>query len=53
MSVIDAIDQFDKLEFDDIRSFTIASTLIAKSLQQYNSNPSAKFNELQLLFETE
>jgi hypothetical protein len=53
MSVIDAIDAFDKLEFSDTRSFAVTSALIAKSVQQYNSNPAVKFDELKLLFEIE
>ncbi|CAM4921307.1 unnamed protein product [Rotaria socialis] len=53
MSIIDAIDAFDKLEFNDNRAFAIASALIAKSVQQYNENPSAKFDSLQLLFEND
>ncbi|CAF3345062.1 unnamed protein product [Rotaria sp. Silwood1] len=51
MSIIDTIDAFDKLEFNDKRSFAVASALIAKSIQQYKDNPSAKFDSLKLLFE--
>ena len=53
MSAIDAIDAFDKLEFNDLRSFAAASALIAKSIQDYNDDPSAKINGLQLLYENE
>ncbi|CAF1215274.1 unnamed protein product [Rotaria sordida] len=53
MSVIETIHAFDKLEYNDIRSFTAASALIAKSIQQYNNDPSAKINRLQLLYENE
>jgi hypothetical protein len=53
MSVIDTIDVFDKLEFNDIRSFAAATALIAKSIEEYNNDPSAKINGLKLLFENE
>ena len=53
MSVIDAIDAFDKLEFSDLRSFAAATALLAKSVQNYNDDPSKKFDALQLLFESE
>jgi hypothetical protein len=53
MSVIDAIEGFDKLEFNDIRSFAVASALISKSIEQYNDNPTVKSDGLKLLFETE
>ena len=50
MSIIDTIDVFDKLEFNDLRSFAAATALIAKSIEEYNTDPS---NGLQLLFENE
>jgi hypothetical protein len=50
MSIIDTIDVFDKLEFNDLRSFAAATALIAKSIEEYNNDPS---NGLQLLFENE
>ena len=53
MSLIDTIDAFDKLEFQDLRSFAVASALIAKSIQEYNDDPSAKINALNLLYENE
>jgi hypothetical protein len=53
MSVIDAIDAYDKLEYNDIRSFAATSALIAKSIQEYNDNPSTRINGLQLLYENE
>jgi hypothetical protein len=53
MSVIDTIDTFDKLEFNDIRSFAAASALIAKAIQEYNDDPSANINGLKLLYENE
>lgn len=53
MSIIDAIDAFDKLEYDDKRAFAVASALIAKAVQQYKDNPSAKLDNLKLLFEIE
>ena len=53
MSVIDAIDAFDKLEYNDLRSFAAASALIAKSIEEYNDDPSAKINGLKLLYENE
>ncbi|CAF3683383.1 unnamed protein product [Rotaria sp. Silwood1] len=53
MSVIETIDAFDKLEYNDIRSFAAASALIAKSIQEYNDDPSVKINRLQLLYENE
>jgi hypothetical protein len=49
MSVIDTIDAFDKLEFNDIRSFAAATALIAKSIEEYNNDPSG----LKLLYENE
>ncbi|CAF2702337.1 unnamed protein product [Rotaria sp. Silwood2] len=51
MSIIDTIDAFDKLEFNDKRSFAVASALIAKSIQQYKDNSSTKLDSLKLLFE--
>ena len=51
MSVIDAIDAFDKLEFNDLRSFAAASALLARSIQDYNDDPSG--NALKLLYEDE
>ncbi len=53
MSVIDALDAFDKLEYNDIRSFAAASALIAKSIQDYNDDPSTNINGLKLLYENE
>lgn len=53
MSIIDAIDEFDKLELKDTRSFAIASALIAQSVQKCKENPSVKFDDLKLLFEIE
>ena len=53
MSVVDAIDAFDKLEYDDTRSFEIASAILAKSVQLYNENPSLKSDALKLLYEIE
>ncbi|CAF1541251.1 unnamed protein product, partial [Adineta steineri] len=53
MSVIDTIDGFDKLEFNDIRAFAAASALIAKSIEQYNNDPSTAINGLKLLYENE
>lgn len=53
MSIIDAIDAFDKLEYRDIRSFAAATALIAKSIQEYNDDPSKKLDGLRLLFENE
>ncbi|UJR13613.1 hypothetical protein I4U23_000626 [Adineta vaga] len=53
MSVIDTIDAFDKLEFNDIRAFAAASALIAKSIQDYNDDPSANIDALKLLYENE
>ncbi|CAF4263022.1 unnamed protein product, partial [Adineta steineri] len=53
MSVIDTIDGFDKLEFNDIRAFAAASVLIAKSIEQYNNDPSTAINGLKLLYENE
>jgi hypothetical protein len=53
MSVIDTIDAFDKLEFNDIRSFAAASALIAKSIQEYNDDPSTGINGLKFLYENE
>jgi hypothetical protein len=53
MSVIDTIDVFDKLEFNDLRSFAAATALIAKSIEEYNNDPSATINGLQLLYENE
>ncbi len=50
MSIIDTIDVFDKLEFNDLSSFAAATALIAKSIEEYNNDPS---NGLQLLFENE
>jgi len=53
MSIIDTIDVFDKLEFNDIRSFAAATALIAKSIEEYNNDPSANINGLKLLYENE
>ncbi|CAF2627019.1 unnamed protein product [Rotaria sp. Silwood2] len=53
MSVIETIEAFDKLEYNDIRSFAAASALIAKSIQEYNGNPAAKINIFKLLYENE
>jgi hypothetical protein len=53
MSVIDTIDAFDKLEFNDIRSFAAATALIAKSIEEYNNDSSGKINGLKLLYENE
>jgi hypothetical protein len=53
MSVIDTIDAFDKLEYNDLRSFAAASALIAKSIQEYNDDPSANINGLKLLYQNE
>ena len=53
MSVIDTIDVFEKLEFNDHRSFAAATALIAKSIEEYNNDPSAKTNGLPLLYENE
>lgn len=51
MSIIDTIDAFDKLEYNDIRSFAAATALIAKSIEEYNNDPSANLNGLKLLYE--
>lgn len=53
MSVIDTIDAFDKLEFNDLRSFAAATALIAKSIEEYNKDPTTKPNGLTLLFENQ
>lgn len=53
MSIIDTIDVFDKLEYNDIRSFAAATALIAKSIEEYNTDPSANINGLKLLYENE
>jgi hypothetical protein len=54
MSIIDTIDAFDKLEYNDLRSFAAATALIAKSIEEYNNDPSANIiNGLQLLYENE
>lgn len=53
MSVIDTLDAFDKLEFNDIRAFAAASALIAKSIQEYNDDPAGNVDALKLLFENE
>jgi hypothetical protein len=53
MSVIDAIDMFEKLEADDLRSFAAATALIAKSVEQYNADPSNKHDAWKLLYENE
>ncbi len=53
MSVIDAIDAFDKLEYNDIRSFAAATAFLAKSIEDYNNDPTAKMNGLKLLYENE
>jgi hypothetical protein len=51
MSIIETIDAFDKLEFNDFRSFAAATALIAKSIDKYNEDPSNKLNAFQLLYE--
>lgn len=53
MSVIEAIDAYDKLELDDLRSFAAATALLSKSVQNYNEDPSKKLGAFQLLFESE
>ena len=53
MSIIDAIDGFEKLEFNDLRSFAAATALIAKSIEEYNHDPAGTSNGLQLLYENE
>ena len=53
MSVLDTIDVFEKVEFNDLRSFAAATALIAKSIEEYNNDPLAKTNGLQLLYENE
>lgn len=53
MSVIDTIDAFDKLESNDLRSFAAATALIAKSIEEYNKDPTTKPNGLTLLFENQ
>ena len=53
MSVLDAIDTFDKLEFSDLRSFAAATALLAKSIQDYNEDPANKADALQFLYENE
>lgn len=53
MSIIDTIDTFDKLEYNDVRSFAAASALIAKSIQAYNDDPAANISKLQLLYNSE
>lgn len=53
MSALDTLDIFEKLESNDLRSFAAATALIAKSIEEYNNDPSAKTNGLQLLYENE
>lgn len=53
MSIIETIDAFEKLEYNDIRSFAAASALIANALQEYNADPSISINRLKLLYENE
>ena len=53
MSVLDALDAFDRLEFNDLRSFAAATALLAKSIQDYNDDPASKADALQLLYENE
>ena len=50
MSAIDTIEAFDKLEFNDLRSFATATALIAKSIEDYNQDPT---NGLSLLFDNQ
>jgi len=50
MSAIDTIEAFDKLEFNDLRSFAAATALIAKSIEDYNQDPT---NGLSLLFDNQ
>lgn len=50
MSALDTLDVFEKLEFNDLRSFAAATALISKSIEEYNNDPSAG---LQLLYENE
>ena len=53
MSVLDALDAFDKLEFNDFRAFNAATTLIGKSLQEFRADPSGQTDPLKYVYETE
>lgn len=52
-SIVDALEQFDKLEFQDLRSFAAATALIAKSIEHYNEDPTGQTDPFKLLYQSE